>query len=94
MNSRNNMRVVLSRKNVRVIAFQDKDPQLGKDSITQLVDVMDELPLPERDLTSPAVLPIDHLYSIVGRGLGEIIFWTFHLRFFNVSLFPLCRNNG
>ena len=48
--------------------LQDKDEEIGKNSIAKLCDVLDEIPLPERDLKSPALVAIDHVYQIAGRG--------------------------
>jgi len=52
---------------------QEKEPTLGLHSIEKLVEELDNLPAPERDLTSMPVLPIDHVYSIPGRGNGSKI---------------------
>lgn len=48
--------------------LNETNDEIGKNSIGQLLDVLDEVPLPERDLTSPAVIALDGVYSIQGRG--------------------------
>lgn len=48
--------------------LQDKDEEIGKNAIAQLCEVLDEVPLPERDLSSPALCAIDNVYQIPGRG--------------------------
>ncbi|XP_077974893.1 elongation factor Tu-like [Styela clava] len=50
-------------------ALEDTKPEIGENSIKELVDVIDEhIALPQRDLTSPPYLPIEHTYKIPGRG--------------------------
>uniref|UniRef100_H2ZEC1 Elongation factor Tu, mitochondrial n=1 Tax=Ciona savignyi TaxID=51511 RepID=H2ZEC1_CIOSA len=48
--------------------LEDKEPTIGRESIVKLCEAIDQVPIPERDLTSPPVLPIDHVYGIPGRG--------------------------
>lgn len=48
--------------------LNETDDAIGKESIGKLLDVLDEVELPERDLTSPACVAIDGVYSIQGRG--------------------------
>merc|ERR1712136_620879 len=48
--------------------LQDKDEEIGKNAIAKLCDVLDEVPLPERDLDSPPLCAIDNVYQIPGRG--------------------------
>ena len=48
---------------------QDKKPELGSQSIAKLLEAVDEwIPTPMRDLDKPFLLPIEHVYSIAGRG--------------------------
>uniref|UniRef100_A0A646QCS8 Elongation factor Tu n=1 Tax=Hemiscolopendra marginata TaxID=943146 RepID=A0A646QCS8_9MYRI len=50
-------------------ALEGRDPEIGKESIIKLMNVIDEyVPDPIRDLDKPSYLPIDHVYSIAGRG--------------------------
>ncbi|XP_067133270.1 elongation factor Tu-like [Centruroides vittatus] len=50
-------------------ALEGKNEELGKNSILKLLDVVDDyVPTPVRDLDKPFLLPIEHVYSIVGRG--------------------------
>lgn len=49
-------------------ALNGNDDSIGKESIGRLLDVLDEVALPERDLSSPACVALDGVYSIQGRG--------------------------
>ncbi|KAF7282256.1 hypothetical protein GWI33_003052 [Rhynchophorus ferrugineus] len=50
-------------------ALEGKDPEIGKDAILKLLDAIDNyIPTPERELDKPFLLPIEHVYSIPGRG--------------------------
>lgn len=50
-------------------ALNGEDPEIGEKSIRKLLDTLDEyIPLPERDLTSPFMLPIDNMFLVPGRG--------------------------
>ncbi|CAM6054373.1 unnamed protein product [Sphagnum tenellum] len=50
-------------------AVEDKNPELGKNSILALMEAVDKtIPTPERSLDEPFYLPIEHVHSIVGRG--------------------------
>lgn len=50
-------------------ALNGKDTELGEKSIHKLLAVMDQyIPVPERDLKSPFMIPIDNLFSVPGRG--------------------------
>ncbi|XP_071657463.1 elongation factor Tu, mitochondrial isoform X2 [Patagioenas fasciata] len=50
-------------------ALQDRDPQLGAESVGRLLDAIDtHIPLPPRDLERPALLPLEAVHSIPGRG--------------------------
>merc|ERR1712135_128019 len=48
--------------------LQDKNDEIGKKSIGQLCQVLDSIPQPQRDLESPALVAIDNVYQIAGRG--------------------------
>jgi len=48
--------------------LQDKNDEIGKNSIGQLCEVLDSIPQPQRDLESPALVAIDNVYQIAGRG--------------------------
>jgi len=42
---------------------------IGKESILKLLDTVDDfIPTPERDLDKPAMMSVEHVYSIPGRG--------------------------
>ena len=48
---------------------QGRQPELGKDSIIKLLEQVDSwIPTPTRDLDKPFLMPIEDVFSIVGRG--------------------------
>lgn len=50
-------------------ALENKSPELGKDAILKLMETVDtNILLPPREITKPFLLPIEHSYSIGGRG--------------------------
>ncbi|XP_065511383.1 elongation factor Tu, mitochondrial [Caloenas nicobarica] len=50
-------------------ALQDRDPELGVQSVQKLLDAIDtHIPLPPRDLERPFLLPVEAVHSIPGRG--------------------------
>jgi elongation factor Tu len=50
-------------------ALEDKNPEIGKESITKLMSAVDEwIPTPERPLDKPFLMPIEDVFSISGRG--------------------------
>ncbi|KAL8176853.1 UNVERIFIED_CONTAM: hypothetical protein K2H54_039426 [Gekko kuhli] len=50
-------------------ALEQRDPELGLNSVMKLLDTVDtHIPVPERELDKPFLLPIEHTYSIPGRG--------------------------
>lgn len=50
-------------------ALNEKDTEYGVKSIHKLLDALDNyIPTPERDLTSPFLLPIDNAFLVPGRG--------------------------
>ena len=50
-------------------ALEDKNPEIGKESITKLMAAVDEwIPTPERPLYKPFLMPIEDVFSISGRG--------------------------
>lgn len=50
-------------------ALQDRDPELGLNSVLKLLDAIDtHIPLPPRDLDKPFLLPVESVHSIPGRG--------------------------
>ncbi|KAJ7313900.1 hypothetical protein JRQ81_005688 [Phrynocephalus forsythii] len=50
-------------------ALEERDPELGVNSVMKLLDAVDKyIPVPERKLDKPFLLPIEHVYSIPGRG--------------------------
>jgi len=56
-------------KGSALCALEDKSPELGVDSINQLMQIVDTtIPTPERDLDVPFLMPIDHVHNIPGRG--------------------------
>jgi elongation factor Tu len=50
-------------------AMQGEDSELGTQSILKLFDALDEyIPIPERDVDKPFLMPIEDIFSISGRG--------------------------
>jgi elongation factor Tu len=50
-------------------ALEDKNPEIGKESILKLMEAVDEwIPQPERPLDKPFLMPIEDVFSISGRG--------------------------
>ena len=50
-------------------ALEDKQKELGEDSIRKLMEAVDEfIPTPERPLDKPFLMPIEDVFSISGRG--------------------------
>ncbi|XP_048449893.1 elongation factor Tu, mitochondrial, partial [Rhincodon typus] len=50
-------------------ALENRNLEMGRDSIMKLLDAVDTyIPLPDRDLQHPFLLPIEQIYSIPGRG--------------------------
>jgi len=56
-------------KGSALAAVEDKTPEIGRNSIVELMDTVDKtFPDPERALDKPFLLPIEHVHSIPGRG--------------------------
>ncbi|XP_044159165.1 elongation factor Tu, mitochondrial [Bufo gargarizans] len=50
-------------------ALENRSKEIGLDSIMKLLDAIDSyIPIPERDLDKPFLLPVESVYSIPGRG--------------------------
>jgi len=50
-------------------ALEGKEPTIGTEAILKLMDEVDKhIPTPERELDKPFLLPVEHVYSIPGRG--------------------------
>lgn len=50
-------------------ALEDKFPEIGRDSVVKLMDVVDKyIPTPPRNFDLPFFIPVEHIYSISGRG--------------------------
>lgn len=50
-------------------ALEDKNPEIGSESILKLLNEVDvSIPTPVRELDKPFLLPVEHTYSIPGRG--------------------------
>jgi elongation factor Tu len=50
-------------------ALEDKKPEIGKNSILELMKAVDEyIPQPERPKDQPFLMPIEDVFSISGRG--------------------------
>ena len=56
-------------KGSALCTVEDKNPELGKESIIKLMDAVDiSIPSPDRQVNEPFLMPIEHLHSIPGRG--------------------------
>ena len=56
-------------KGSALCTVEDKNPELGKESIIKLMDAVDNsIPSPERPTDVPFFMPIEQVHSIVGRG--------------------------
>ena len=56
-------------KGSALAALEDKNPEIGKNSILELMKAVDEyIPQPERPLDRPFLMPIEDVFSISGRG--------------------------
>jgi elongation factor Tu len=52
-----------------LMALEDKNPEMGKQSILQLMAAVDEfIPQPDRPKDRPFLMPIEDVFSISGRG--------------------------
>jgi elongation factor Tu len=52
-----------------LVALEDKDPKLGKESILKLMEAVDSyIPQPNRPVDQPFLMPIEDVFSISGRG--------------------------
>lgn len=50
-------------------ALENRNPEIGLNSVLKLLDVIDTyIPIPERDLDKPFLLPVESVHSIPGRG--------------------------
>jgi len=50
-------------------ALENKNPELGKDAIVKLMETVDQhVKIPAREINKPFLLPIEHSYTISGRG--------------------------
>src|SRR5471032_1656635 len=56
-------------KGSALMALEDKNPEMGHDSILRLMQVVDSyIPQPERAKDRPFLMPIEDVFSISGRG--------------------------
>ena len=56
-------------KGSALAALEDKNPELGKNSIDALMKAVDEyIPQPERPKDQPFLMPVEDVFSISGRG--------------------------
>lgn len=49
-------------------ALEGKHPELGEQSVKQLLEALDNFKIPERDLSKPPLFSCEHVYNIQGRG--------------------------
>jgi elongation factor Tu len=56
-------------KGSALAALEDKNPEIGKESILELMKAVDDyIPQPERAKDKPFLMPIEDVFSISGRG--------------------------
>ena len=56
-------------KGSALAALEGRDPEIGENSIKELMKAVDEyIPTPERPVDQPFLLPIEDVFSISGRG--------------------------
>ncbi len=56
-------------KGSALAALEDRDPEIGENSIKELMKAVDEyIPQPERPVDQPFLMPIEDVFSISGRG--------------------------
>ena len=56
-------------KGSALAALEDKTPEIGENSILELMKAVDDyIPQPERPLDKPFLMPIEDVFSISGRG--------------------------
>jgi elongation factor Tu len=56
-------------KGSALAAVEDRDEEIGKKSILELMSAVDEyIPAPARDLDKPFLMPVEDVFSISGRG--------------------------
>ena len=56
-------------KGSALAALEDKNPEIGENSVLELMKAVDEhIPQPERPLDKPFLMPIEDVFSISGRG--------------------------
>jgi len=56
-------------KGSALAAMEGRDPEIGENSIRELMKAVDEyIPTPERPVDKPFLLPIEDVFSISGRG--------------------------
>jgi elongation factor Tu len=56
-------------KGSALMALEDKKPELGRNSILELMKAVDSaIPQPERPIDQPFLMPIEDVFSISGRG--------------------------
>ena len=50
-------------------ALEDREPAIGSESITKLMEAVDEyIPQPDRAIDQPFLMPVEDVFSISGRG--------------------------
>jgi len=56
-------------KGSALMALEDKNPEIGRNSVLELMKAVDEyIPQPERPKDQPFLMPIEDVFSISGRG--------------------------
>ncbi|XP_014259026.1 uncharacterized protein LOC106672255 [Cimex lectularius] len=56
-------------KGSALCALEGREPEIGANAVLELLDEVDKyIPTPIRELDKPFLLPVEHVYSIPGRG--------------------------
>ncbi|MBC7799974.1 MAG: elongation factor Tu, partial [Gemmatimonadaceae bacterium] len=56
-------------KGSALMALEDKSPDLGENAIIELMAAVDSyIPLPQRDIDKPFLMPVEGIHTITGRG--------------------------
>lgn len=48
--------------------MEGKLPEIGRESVVKLLKTIDNLEMPTREIDKPFLMPVEHVYSITGRG--------------------------
>lgn len=55
-------------KGSALCALENSNPELGRDAIMKLIEALDNLPMPMRDIEAPLLMPVSSKFHVTGRG--------------------------